>query len=541
MTTNAARLDPNRQPIDALMPLRRRMSVPPGRRIDVLIAGLLMLATFFVHDFRYVLSAPFWNDEFWVAISTKLPLSDLLRVTSSSPPGWTLLLRWVPFGYPERIRIVPLIFAAFTVVAAYVYARTLPWPSALLQRLAGTLAGVAALLVPSALIRNDLKQYTTDAFVTLVTLWLVSRAEHSWSRPEWSRRLIQLAVFISVAFFFSTAAILVGAAALGSVLLAVLLRCDWPKLLATLVVSSACAACLVGTYLVVYRPGAPPGLTQYWSDYYMPVAGGAGASWDFFVRAQQRLVNVLGLGPVLIVVALLTAGVTTLVLLHRIACALLVPILVMILVAASAARQYPLFDVRTSHFLAVAVVVTAAVGGAGICTFVSRRHAAIGVAAAVCMVCLFVTGTAVRTNIRSHSIPAEDLGTPTAYIATHAQPGDTVVVAMISSWGFAYYWPRGEPGIAPVTSNLQQFITVFPDQPNILVAQDGERAGIDDALSRAVARATGPDGNGRIWFVHVHVRPAELAQYRAWVASRGVQSAAAIPPSLELLTVLSTP
>ncbi len=54
------------------------------------------------------MTTPLWNDEFWVAISTTLPLHDLLRVTASSPPGWTLLVRMVPFGYPEGIRIVPL-------------------------------------------------------------------------------------------------------------------------------------------------------------------------------------------------------------------------------------------------------------------------------------------------------------------------------------------------------------------------------------------------------------------------------------------------
>lgn len=96
-----------------------------------------------------------------------------------------------------------------------------------------------------------------------------------------------------------------------------------------------------------------------------------------------------------------------------------------------------------------------------------------------------------------------------------------MVVAMISSWGFAYYWPHGEPAIEPVASNLQQFITVFPDQPNILVATAGTSEAVDDVMSRAVARATGPEGNKRIWFVHDHVRPSELADFRAWAASEG--------------------
>ena len=514
-----------------------RFPVRVERGIDVLIGGLLAAATFFVHDVRYMLTVPLWTDELWVAISTRLPLHDLLRVTSSSPPGWTLLLRMVPYGYPERIRIVPLMFAALTVVAAYVYARSLPWPTLLLARIGGILAGVAALLVPSVLIRNDLKQYTADAFVTIVVLYLISRLESQWTGPSWSRRLVELAVFIPVGFLFSTAAIIVGAAAWGSVFIAVLIRRDWRRLLRTTLAGAACMACLLVIYLVVYRPGAPPGLTEYWADYYVPVADGWGPSWDFLVGVQTRIVRWIGMGPALLVLGLLAAGIATLVRLRRVACALAVPVLVALMIVLSAARQYPLFDVRTAHFLTVALAVTAAIGAAGLCALAARLHAAVAVGLALLLFAGFAIAPPVREHLRAQTIPKEDLGTPTQYIADHLQPGDTVVVPMMSSWGFAYYWPHGEPTIAPVTSNLQQFIAVFPDQPFIMVATDGRPAGVDEVMTRALERATGPEGNGRIWFVHVHVKPAELAEYRAWAEAHGIGIEPAIPNVLELLTV----
>ncbi len=76
-------------------------------------------------------------------------------------------------GGDERLRAVPLLFSALTVVAAYAYARSLPWPRLLINRLASVMAGVAALMMPSSLARDDLKQYTADAFFALVVLWLL--------------------------------------------------------------------------------------------------------------------------------------------------------------------------------------------------------------------------------------------------------------------------------------------------------------------------------------------------------------------------------
>jgi hypothetical protein len=511
--------------------------VPVPPRIDVLLAGLLAIATLGVHDLGYVVSQPFWNDEFWVAISTKLPLSNLLRVTASSPPGWTLLLRIMPFGDTEQLRIVPLIFAAFTVIAAYVFARLLPWPSVRLGRTAATMAALAALLVPSSLIRNDLKQYTADAFFALVIFCLLSRLEADWSAPTWLRRLLQLAACALTAFLFSTAAVFVGTAVVMCVVLTVMIRREWARLTPAVAVAGACVVSFLAIYLVVYRPGSPPGLTRFWAAYYVPVSDGVGPSAAFVARAARRVVDVLGLGPAFVVLALLAAGITTLVRLRRLACALLVPIVLLLMIGAAAARAYPLFDVRTSHFLSVLVVVTAAVGAAGLCAAIARRRAVLGVALAGLLVVAFVGNAPVRSNVRAHSIPAEDLRTSTAYVAAHTRPGDTVVVSSLSSWGFAFYWPTGAPAIEPVTSNLQRFVTVFPDQPNILVARDGTTAGVRDVMAQARARATGPDGNRRIWLIHGHVRPRELADYRTSASSDGLVSSTVVPDVLQLVTV----
>src|SRR4029450_6025129 len=95
---------------------------PRGRRLAVqgLVAlGLTVLAVA-IRDPRYLLTRSFWLDEGWVVDSVRAPLHQLELLTSSTPIGWTLLLRLVPpGGGPERYRMLPLAFAALTALAAW--------------------------------------------------------------------------------------------------------------------------------------------------------------------------------------------------------------------------------------------------------------------------------------------------------------------------------------------------------------------------------------------------------------------------------------
>jgi len=99
----------------------------------LVLAGL----TFVVHDVPYVLRWPFWTDEAWVAVTTRFPLSQLPAVTSSTPIGWSLLLRLFTVGGQQWLRLLPLCFAALTVAVAYVFGRGLGWRDRRLGVLAG--------------------------------------------------------------------------------------------------------------------------------------------------------------------------------------------------------------------------------------------------------------------------------------------------------------------------------------------------------------------------------------------------------------------
>ena len=111
-----------------------------------------------------------------MADSVRAPLGQLRLLTSSTPIGWTLLLRLIPeVGPPERIRLLPLAFAVMGVVAAYLLARQL-------GRVQAVAAGLAVALALSALRNHSLKQYSADVCVAPVLLWLAARLQAGWSR-----------------------------------------------------------------------------------------------------------------------------------------------------------------------------------------------------------------------------------------------------------------------------------------------------------------------------------------------------------------------
>ena len=162
--------------------LARMRSVIRGRgweHLAVLLLGLLVLV---VHDVGYLLGQSFWTDEAWVAVTTRFPLSQLPATTSSTPIGWSALLRVFTASGAQALRLLPLAFAGAAVVIAYWFARRIGWRWGAASVVAGLLAGVGVLLVPAMLVRDDLKQYTADACMALLALALISRLEREWSR-----------------------------------------------------------------------------------------------------------------------------------------------------------------------------------------------------------------------------------------------------------------------------------------------------------------------------------------------------------------------
>jgi hypothetical protein len=187
----------------------------------------------------------------------------------------------------------------------------------------------------------------------------------------------------------------------------------------------------------------------------------------------------------------------------------------------SALRKYPFLDLRTSTFLFAITAVTAAIGVAGVsaalASWLRRSAVAIAVTAVLAGVALALFGVATAPYVRSHQIPYEDIRQQAGYVAAHAGPGDPIVVSSNSNWGFAYYWPHGQPAHRPDTANLQGYEAYFPDQPRIIVATARNAAAIRAAMLRALA-AVAPGTCGRIWLVRTHVSSGEGAAWTAVLA-----------------------
>lgn len=470
--------------------------------IDFCLAAAAGLAVLAVHDVPYLLRQSFWVDEAWVADTVRAPIGLTRSLASSTPLGWTYLLRLVPFGGPERLRLVPLAFTMLAAAAGYLFGREL----GLGRYSTGILTGAAALLSPALLEANDLKQYTAEAFACLVVWVLVARVENEWR----TRRLVEIAATASVGMLFANTVILVGVAAMASLAIECLIRRQYRRLAELAAASAGMLAVGLVIYETLVRPNVTPGLVAYWDAFYMPTRSVSGAV-SFLHRALHDLAPYMGFRWIVLDAVGAVAGIAALVWLRRVALAVMFPIMMAIVIVASAARKYPFGDLRTSTFWLVLVPVLTAVAVAAVgrlATTIDRRMPAV-VAAAALGIWVPVT----MPYIRVHSIPVEDVHAEVTYVQAHFRPGDVVIVSYGASYGFAYYYPA-QPSF-PAGDGPNGHVVAYPKLPWMVVLTRRRAVDIGDALSAARAKITAEPANarGRIWIVRSHQTRIEV---RAW-------------------------
>ena len=484
--------------------------------LAVLVLGLLVLV---VHDVGYLLRHPFWTDESWVAVSTRFPVSQLPATTSSTPIGWSALLRVVTVGRTQTGRLLPLGFAGASVMIAYWFARQIGWPRRPAAVTAGLLAGIGVLLAPAMLVRNDLKQYTADACMALLTLALTSRLERKWSR--W--RLAGLSVSVWGGMLLSHTVAFVGIAAFGAVCAVQLARRAWRRLAEAVVAGAGTAVLMLGVYEGFDARAVVPGLTAYWADYYLPATHGLRASTTFVISRFSSVHAFFGLGPVWLGLPLFIAGLVTIFRLGRPATAIAVTALWPEMLVLSALKKYPFLDERTSTFLFAITVVVAAIGVAGLASLVrprlkgavgrsggrhrrgglhrrrsSRTCEATRSRTTPCAIRLSYVAVARRVRRRDPGEPEQQLGLCLLLAGRRAgRRADPVV-----SQGYEAY---------------------FPGQPRIIVAREPEPAGVNTALTLALARAR-QHPCSRIWLVRSHLSAAERAAWTAALRQHGLVS-----------------
>jgi hypothetical protein len=485
-------------------PARSRFA---GTPLDALIATLLALAVFVLHPLAYVLHAPLWLDEAWVADLARAPLSRALTLSSSTPIGWLLLVRLVPGGRGEQLRLVPLVFAAGEVAAAYVLGYCLPWGSKVIARIAGTTVALVVLLAPLSLVRNDLKQYTADAFFALVILALESRAEGAAG----SRPVMQLAMVSVAATFFSTAAAFVVVAVFVGLFVAAIAGRATERIRTVGLVGAAVAVALGAYFAFVVVPHTSPSLRAYWDDFYLPFSPRAVTiTW----HRVAVLAPAVGLTAV-VAAALFVLGCVMLARTGRpgLACAL--PVLWIEMFAVGIAHRYPFLDERTSLFLLVASLVPIAAGVLASTRLLWPRRRFVALSFAVVTASLFVLGSV--SYVGARWLPREDVRGALAYIDAHRRPGDVVLVTLPSSFAFAYYRSGGRTEFVDDSKVSMGFVTRVAGLRDVVYATGLTSDDTTRALRQALAGARATSG-ARIWIVRSHLFAGEA---RAWATAFG--------------------
>jgi hypothetical protein len=503
------------------------------------IAGIMVV---FVHDVHYLLTAPYWMDEAWVADSLRVPLGQVARLASSTPYGWTLLLRLVPGSGLERQRIVPLAFAALAVAFGYLLGRELR----LTRFAAGLLTAAAVLLSPAMLVRDDLKQYTAEACAAVLLWLLVARLENAWTR--W--RLAALALTTALATLVAETAIITGGAAFACLTLEAVIRRQWRRLAEVAVAGAGMLAVYSVIFVVLVLPRVNPRLSTYWAPLYSP-ASVTGAARFFWTEFSQRLGPYIGFpgtvpktftrpataAELVIPLILAVAGIVALALLRRFALAAMFPVTLVVVMVGSMAHQYPFGDERTSTFWIVmvpvlmAIAVAAAIHGLGrLCLWLRRLPGgtwlAVGARAAIAV----TVGTAaiagylheVQPDVNAHQITHEDVRSQVAYVEAHFRPGDVIIADYGTSYGFAYYYPQPATAYPQLLSNATGFIPQYPGNPRIIVLSTFNPPALTAALrqARAVLAAEpaaprSPTARGRIWILMQHTYKVDDKRWQA--------------------------
>ncbi len=279
-----------------------------------------------------------------------------LEFDQRAPAGFLVAVKmcWNAFGHDDWVlRLVPFLSGVLTLLMLRILVSRLLEP--LFQLFAITLF---ALAVPQIFYSSELKQYTTDSFITVAMLTLAMKKEDfsgSW------RSAILAGVFGACSFFFSFVAVFV-LGAVGIVLLGKRLRERQVPLVRLFSTFAIWGVGFVLVYFLQIRNFDPdPGWKWMWGDAFLeaPLFSIAGLEWLF-----SRFVHVAtvpaGLAPIGLASLFFAFGAVRLARTNLIQFSLLIsPILAVLF--ASIVGAYP-FGGRVILFTAPSITILVAFG-----------------------------------------------------------------------------------------------------------------------------------------------------------------------------------
>jgi len=433
----------------------------------------------------------FWNDEAWVAISTRVTgVGQTLLALSVTPLGWGLLLRPLALAGPPEVSLRSLALG-FGVATMW-----LAWR--LGNRLAGHPAGglfalaLVALDPVSVVWSQQLKQYSAEAALALLAVL----AAMTVARRGRAVDVAGLAVVLTLGMALSNAQLLVAPPLLVVLGGHALLTRDRAELRRIAIAAAVVGLWDLAWFVVLIRPWLTPAMHTYWSGQYPPLT--SARALGSFLHASGVELLAPALGPYGVWIAL--AGLIVLLATRdgRLA-ALALLLLATQLVVLSIAHQFPLGVQRVNLFLTTLLLVTTGAAAGHIVADLWTRSALRPLAIATVGLFAAAVMSGHASSMTQSPLP-EDVGPLMRQVEMERAPGDRVLLYERSAFVWGYY--RSKPPVLLPAPALANGFIVALDDPAVIVVRGNDA---EQAAARALA------GAPRVWFVGSRLVPGDEA------------------------------
>lgn len=461
------------------------------------------VATLATRNVVDIISKTYWCDELWVAIAARVDLSQFLLVNSSSPPLWALLVRSVNAAFGEQYgRLVALAFAILATTVAFYLGKQNAKVHPLLT---GSLTALAVCWSPFLLERTDMKQYTADAFITLLVALLAMRFFRSKSWAD----LVWLTVVSFFSLGFSTGSIFVVASVW---LVGIFLTRGYWRLYLPAMVTSVIG--VSATYLLFFRAARNEEIVNYWNDFYPSLA----RLPRYVLKNIENLIGepVDGSATPYVIwfsVAFAIAVLFALVKRDFVFLAI-VGVSIFATLAAGVLRFYPLLDLRTSTYIVVLLI-------AFTCTYLVQALFAIlaklrfaKLAAVITVLAVLSPTVAYASGSFYSPVRTQQSREAIAIMLGQLKPNDIVITNSVGAIALAYYSDRFDFNLEPDDTTTIRFKITFEPKTRIKVVSPG--------IDLADVQGLELKSDSKVWLFFTHT-PMQLSPELAGIFASGIE------------------
>jgi hypothetical protein len=431
----------------------------------------------------------FWNDEAWVALTTRVQtLPQFWLSIGHTPIGFVLLLRAIPVSLPPELalRAVPFLFGCATMAIAWRLGHRVAGP-------AGALAALATVSFDPLEIAfaKQLKQYTAEAFFAVAALDALQAFAVVPSRG--TRRWLALSLCVGVVF--GTAQLFVAGPVLVVAIAFAIPHGEPHARRAELAMLAMTVAWLLAWYVEIVAPHVTGRLSMYFANDYIPAGSVADAARFAWAEVSRYLADMLGswgwmVGAAALVVASALAPA------YR-PIGLAVVLLLLEMIGLGLARLVPFGANRVMLFCygALGCGLAVAIG----CVVSMLARGTTGRALALGLVLLLVADGASSHDWRhlGDSPRVEDVGPLLRMVEAERAPDDVLLVYGRTLFVYAYY-QRAVPVLVAASNTTGSVPLVSDPRVRLVdatsVAAEGARAYADAPVVWFVGSRMGADG-----------------------------------------------